>query len=178
MRIQCRHSGAVRALCGRNPESGVCCPPARAGIHSHWVIDIPSFSARLPCARATFSCVAKRKWPKGRRPRCCAFRPSDVAETIMPGARVLALLPRQKWHARVASGTALVRPAETGLGVECMESGALQRSVEGRRRSHGCHRNDAWAQATAWRQPKPRYSFPTMGGLTEVATRDACQSSG
>ena len=64
-----------------------------------------SFSAPLPGARVTFSCVAKRKSPKRRPPRCCAFRPS-MDEKSVRASRAC----RRAFHGATASGRNPLRP--------------------------------------------------------------------
>ena len=65
----------------------------------------PSFSAPLPGARVTFSCLAKRKSPKRRPPRCCAFRPSMDERYARPDRAC-----RRAFHGAAASGRNPLRP--------------------------------------------------------------------
>ena len=64
-----------------------------------------SFSARLQSGRVTFSCVAKRKSPKRRPPRCCAFRPSMDERCVRSGRAC-----RRAFRGAAASGRTPLRP--------------------------------------------------------------------
>ena len=64
-----------------------------------------SFPAPLPGARVTFSCVAKRKSPKRRPPRCHAFRPSMAEQSVRSGRAC-----RRAIHGAAASGRNPLRP--------------------------------------------------------------------
>ncbi len=90
-----------------------------------------SFSVRLPGGRVTFSCMAKRKSPKGRPPRCCAFRPSLDEEFVRPGRVCRRAVPGAAASGRnpfrppcgpgrpsltAAQGARLARIVRAGLG--------------------------------------------------------------
>src|SRR6185437_4199818 len=107
--------------------------PFGEGFHDAWHFSRPtmtamSFSVRVPRARVTFSCVAKRKSPLARRerartpkaarrvegrmpgvkrrpPRCCVFRPSMDEKSVRAGRAC-----RRAFHGAAASGRNPLRP--------------------------------------------------------------------